>query len=91
MTKPKKRDPLRTEAAIKRAVRLWHAGQLEIKENTLQTPELSRWEVAFISHFSHFRPVETWAIADLRDLYRKRASIRMKVLRKAIQPKRRGK
>lgn len=77
--KLKKRDPLRTEAAIKKAVKLWAYGDLAIKDYGLK----SRWEIGFYQYG------DLIAVADLRDLYRKRQPLRgiTKAVRRAVHPR----
>ena len=81
--KKAKRDPLRTEAAIKRAVGAWNQGDARIKdyEHDNQLPE--EFEMFFIDSYSR----EIIAVADLRDLYRKRKPLKgvTKKLRRAVR------
>lgn len=67
MKPKKKRDPLRTEAAIKRAVKLWAQHNTGLHVIAVMDEPYS---LAF--HMSGKN--ENIAIADLRDLYRKRSA-----------------
>lgn len=79
--KTKKRDPLRTEAAIERAVQ----ELVEDRAYACRVPgEPYHMKIQMYREYGD----RVLAIADLRDLYRKRAPIKMKDLRKAIQPRR---
>lgn len=78
----KGKDPLRTEAAIKRALQSLRKGRAYRWHSNLKW-----YEVGFKDRDTE----EYIAIADLRDCHRKRAPIRMKDLRKAIQPRRKRK
>lgn len=80
-----KRDPLRTEAAIKRGVRAWRSYDAHISGAFIYGTQA--FEIAFVDSVED----KVIAFADVRDLYRKRAPIRMKDLRKAIQPRKRRK
>lgn len=87
--KPRKQDPLRTEAAIKRAVKIWAASNVKFgKWCHLTTVADEPYCVAIGDSTGRL------AIADLRDLYRKRQPLKgiTKAMRKMVQPKRgRGK
>jgi len=84
----KKRDPLRTEAAIKKAVEKWGMGGAGLRDYDLSGfLKLTSYDVVF------YRREKVIAIADLRDLYRKREPLRgiTKAVRGAVHPRKRGK
>lgn len=83
-----KRDPLRTEAAIKKAVKRWAECNTTFNKGWCHLTTTSD-EPFCVTISDSSGPL---AIADLRDLYRKRQPLRgiTKAVRSAVQPKRRG-